>query len=114
MFFLKKELKIKNLKNFNYYISLQSLLKPNAYIVTQGPTEETVFNFWRMIWQENVSAIIMLTKVFDFTKVCNNFKLNDIIIILCDYREQTVYGFWVWINYALFNHEIFLSFKGIS
>lgn len=47
----------------------QSLLKPNAYIVTQGPTEETVNDFWRMVWQENVSAIIMLTKTFDFTKV---------------------------------------------
>lgn len=47
----------------------QSLLKPNAYIVTQGPTEETVNDFWRMIWQEKVSAIIMLTKTFDFTKV---------------------------------------------
>ena len=47
----------------------QSLLKPNAYIVTQGPTEETVNDFWRLVWQENVSAIIMLTKTFDFTKV---------------------------------------------
>lgn len=48
---------------------VQSLLKPNAYIVTQGPTEETVNDFWRMVWQEKVSAIIMLTKTFDFTKV---------------------------------------------
>jgi protein tyrosine phosphatase len=47
----------------------QSLLKPNAYIVTQGPTEDTVFDFWRMVWQENVSCIVMLTKTFDFTKV---------------------------------------------
>lgn len=47
----------------------QSLLKPNAYIVTQGPTEDTVNDFWKMVWQENVSAIIMLTKTFDFTKV---------------------------------------------
>ncbi|XP_055320351.1 receptor-type tyrosine-protein phosphatase U isoform X2 [Sitodiplosis mosellana] len=48
---------------------VDSLLKPNAYVVTQGPTEETVNDFWRMVWQENVSAIIMLTKTFDFTKV---------------------------------------------
>lgn len=51
------------------FSAVQSLLKPNAYIVTQGPTEETVNDFWRMVWQENVSAIIMLTKTFDFTKV---------------------------------------------
>lgn len=48
---------------------VDSLLKPNAYIVTQGPTEETVNEFWKMVWQENVIVIIMLTKTFDFTKV---------------------------------------------
>lgn len=47
----------------------QSLLKPNAYIVTQGPTEETVIDFWRMVWQEKASCIVMLTKTFDFIRV---------------------------------------------
>nr|CAD7427040.1 unnamed protein product [Timema monikensis] len=48
---------------------VDSLLKPNAYIVTQGPTENTVTDFWRMVWQENASCIVMLTKTFDFIKV---------------------------------------------
>jgi protein tyrosine phosphatase len=48
---------------------LQSLLKPNAYIVAQGPTENTVTDFWRMVWQEKASCIVMLTKTFDFIKV---------------------------------------------
>ncbi|XP_062132139.1 receptor-type tyrosine-protein phosphatase kappa isoform X1 [Drosophila sulfurigaster albostrigata] len=48
---------------------VDSLLKPNAYIVTQGPVEETVNAYWRMVWQENISAIVMLTKTFDFAKV---------------------------------------------
>lgn len=51
------------------YVDFQSLLKPNAYIVTQGPTENTVNDFWRMIWQENACCIVMLTKTFDFIKV---------------------------------------------
>ncbi|PSN58003.1 hypothetical protein C0J52_08106 [Blattella germanica] len=48
---------------------VDSLLKPNAYIVTQGPTENTVSDFWRMVWQEKASCIVMLTKTFDFIKV---------------------------------------------
>lgn len=50
-------------------VLLQSLLKPKAYIVTQGPTETTVNDFWRMVWQEKASCIVMLTKTFDFIKV---------------------------------------------
>jgi protein tyrosine phosphatase len=48
---------------------LQSILKPNAYLVTQGPNERTVGDFWRMVWQVNASCIVMLTKTFDFIKV---------------------------------------------
>ncbi|KAK0094149.1 hypothetical protein PV326_011718 [Microctonus aethiopoides] len=48
---------------------VDSLLKPNAYIVTQGPIETTVTEFWRMVWQERASCIVMLTKTFDFIKV---------------------------------------------
>ncbi|CAD6227442.1 GSCOCG00001126001-RA-CDS, partial [Cotesia congregata] len=48
---------------------VDSLLKPNAYIVTQGPIETTVTEFWRMVWQERASCIVMLTKTFDFIKI---------------------------------------------
>lgn len=48
---------------------VDSILKPNAYIVTQGPNERTIDDFWRLIWQSNASCIVMLTKTFDFIKV---------------------------------------------
>lgn len=49
--------------------TFQSILKPNAYIVTQGPMENTVTEFWRMVWQEKACCIVMLTKTFDFIRV---------------------------------------------
>ena len=38
-------------------LALQSLVQPKAYIVTQGPTEATMPDFWRMAWQEKASCI---------------------------------------------------------
>lgn len=56
--------------SYYYFFSFnQSILKPNAYIVTQGPNERTIDDFWRLIWQSNASCIVMLTKTFDFIKV---------------------------------------------
>jgi protein tyrosine phosphatase len=63
--------------NVDINIAFQSILKPNAYIVTQGPMENTVTEFWRMVWQEQASCIVMLTKTFDFIKVKGYLKQEN-------------------------------------
>ena len=34
---------------------------PREYIATQGPTAATTPDFWRMVWQYNVKAVVMVT-----------------------------------------------------
>ncbi|PVD25033.1 hypothetical protein C0Q70_15530 [Pomacea canaliculata] len=39
-----------------------------TYIAAQGPRDNTVVDFWRMVWQEQVTQIIMLTKLIEAGK----------------------------------------------
>lgn len=41
----------------------------DAYISTQGPLDDTVEDFWRMIWQQVVLVIAMTTKVIEQRKL---------------------------------------------
>ncbi|GFY75205.1 phosphatidylinositol phosphatase PTPRQ [Trichonephila inaurata madagascariensis] len=45
--------------NANYIPGYSSL---REYIATQGPLANTVDDFWRMIWEQSVSMIVMLTQ----------------------------------------------------
>ncbi|EYC04485.1 hypothetical protein Y032_0087g2037 [Ancylostoma ceylanicum] len=37
----------------------------NKYIITQGPLPSTIASFWEMIWQENVSSVVMLCQTIE-------------------------------------------------
>ena len=49
----------------NDYINashIPGLVPDINYIVTQGPMDNTVSDFWSMVWEENCPGIVMLTK----------------------------------------------------
>lgn len=38
---------------------------PREFIVTQGPLHSTRDDFWRMVWESNSRAIVMLTRCIE-------------------------------------------------
>ncbi|XP_053476551.1 receptor-type tyrosine-protein phosphatase mu-like [Ictalurus furcatus] len=61
--------------NANY---ISGYHRPNHYIATQGPMQETVYDFWRMVWQENTATIIMVTNLVEVGRVtCCKYWPDD-------------------------------------
>ncbi|XP_055363659.1 receptor-type tyrosine-protein phosphatase mu-like isoform X4 [Betta splendens] len=61
--------------NANY---IDGYHRPNHYIATQGPMQETVYDFWCMVWQENTAAIVMVTNLVEVGRVkCCKYWPDD-------------------------------------
>ena len=49
------------LHNF-FYLHTQGYDRQRAFIATQGPLPNTSDDFWRMLWEQKCTTIVMLTK----------------------------------------------------
>nr|XP_022311910.1 receptor-type tyrosine-protein phosphatase kappa-like [Crassostrea virginica] len=51
--------------NANY---IRDFKEENHYLAAQGPKSKTLSDFWRLIWQENIECIVMLTNLIETGK----------------------------------------------
>ena len=72
------------------------------WIVTQGPLQNTIKDFWLMVWQEQASVIVMLTKTFECIKVmCVQYWPNSV-------KSTETFGDFV---VTLLKEEVFAHYK---
>ena len=58
---------------FNIIMHMQGYKGSVDYIASQGPMEETVIDFWCMIWEQEISQVVMLTNTEEKGRVCTCF-----------------------------------------
>ena len=50
-----------NILRFSYF--LKGFRRIKEFIATQGPRPKSIDDFWRLVWQEKSSNIVMLTQL---------------------------------------------------
>lgn len=56
----------------------QGYQRSNHFIATQGPKQDMIYDFWRMVWQENCYSIVMITKLVEVGRMkCCKYWPDD-------------------------------------
>ena len=75
------------------------------WIVTRGPSQSTLTEFWSLVWQENTRVVVMLTRTFECIKVmCFQYWPNTVGV-------TEVHGE---VSVTLLREEIYAHYKVIQ
>ncbi|XP_038052730.1 uncharacterized protein LOC119725398 [Patiria miniata] len=81
---------------------IDGYLEKDKYIASQGPTESTVGDFWRMVWQMKVDKIIMLTNPVENGEVkCHHYWPDTGFKTYSDIAVSTVEKEDVFLDYTI-------------
>uniref|UniRef100_A0A8C9F451 Receptor-type tyrosine-protein phosphatase U n=1 Tax=Pavo cristatus TaxID=9049 RepID=A0A8C9F451_PAVCR len=60
------------------YIDVSRDRSDHIFPMSTGPKQEMVYDFWRMVWQEHCSSIVMITKLVEVGRVkCSKYWPDD-------------------------------------
>lgn len=64
-----------------------------SFIITQDPLEETIADFWRMVSEQGINTIVMISEIGDGAKKCPRYWADDEIQydhILVKYMQSDI------------------------
>lgn len=84
--------------------------QPRAYIATQAPVPDTFEDFWRMVWEQESAAVVMLTREEEAGKVkCHHYWPSEgsrlYGVILVELIEEGSFGDYISRKFKLTHTE---------
>lgn len=76
---------ISNMKNISVIFFSQAYKSKRSFIATQMPLKDTVVDFWRLLYEQQVSTIVMLNQLgSDKPKEVQNVNIKIYLFMMYD------------------------------